>query len=177
VVTGRDEWFHGRVYSRKLRGRDWTWRSNIIVVWECVKHIVSPSREIYGYHLDKVNRLSLSVGEITVKAMIVPLSTAKISEVGRSFRQARPLTLTDAPAPTRTTTFTHEQLIHPQHHLLFALYCSLLRDRLYTLDALASTDHRPRHRQSHSAKTLRLTRITILAHAWTTPQHVFITSA
>jgi hypothetical protein len=122
-----------------------------------------------------VNRLSLSVGEITVKVMIVPLSTAKISEVGRSFRQARPLT--DAPAPTRTTTFTHEQLIHPQYHLLFALYCSLLRDRLYTIDALASTDHRPRHRQSHSAKTLRLTRITILAHAWTTPQHVFITSA
>jgi hypothetical protein len=175
VVTGRDEWFHGRVYSRKLRGRDWTWRSNIIVVWECVKHIVSPSREIYGNHLDKVNRLSLSVGEITVKVMIVPLSTAKISEVGRSFRQARPLT--DAPAPTRTTTFTHEQLIHPQHHLLFALYCSHLRDRLYTIDALASTDHRPRHRQSHSAKTLRLTRINILAHAWTTPQHVFITSA
>jgi hypothetical protein len=57
------------------------------------KHEVSLSMEIYRNGLDKVNRLSLSVGEMTkgtVKVVIVPRATAKISvKVGRS-RQARP---------------------------------------------------------------------------------------
>jgi hypothetical protein len=47
------------------------------------------SREIDRLTLDKVNRLTLSVGESTVKVVIVPLSTAKakISEVGRQGRR------------------------------------------------------------------------------------------
>jgi hypothetical protein len=175
--------FHGRVYSRRLRGKDWTWRSNILVMCEYAKHEVSLSMEIYRNGLDKVNRLSLSVGEMTkgtVKVVIVPRATAKISKVkvGRS-RQARPPL--DAPA-SRTTTFICiiQQLIHPQHHLLFAPCCSYSRDHLHTIGALPSTNPRPRHRQSHSAKTLHLTRTAIpiiSAHAWTTHRHVFITAA
>jgi hypothetical protein len=89
VVIRRDGWFRGRVYSRRLRGKDWTWRSNIIVMWEYAKHEVMLSMEIYRNGLDKVNRLSLFVGELTVKVVIVPLSTAGQDLRGGAFRQAR----------------------------------------------------------------------------------------
>ena len=57
-------------------------------------------RGIYRNGLDKVNRLTLSVGESTagVKVVIVPLATAKISEVNVGRQGSSRVSPVDAPA-------------------------------------------------------------------------------